>query len=117
MVADFVYAAHLEDHEVFEKCIDWALKHTRFLPDPKLLAAPENAMREAKRADELEAMIMQELRKHPDWGHVLSVSVEPSGQQAPHPNWRAAFVADGERSTPGAAIQFAEILGAKYDLA
>jgi len=48
---------------------------------------------------------------------VLSVSVEPSGQQAPHPNWRAAFVADGERSTPGAAIQFAEILGAKYDLA
>jgi len=72
---------------------------------------------EAKSADELEAMIMQELRKHPDWGHVLSVSVEPSGQQAPHPNWRAAFVADGERSTPGAAIQFAEILGAKYDLA
>jgi hypothetical protein len=33
-VADFVYAAHLEDLEVFEKCIDWALKQTRFIHDP-----------------------------------------------------------------------------------
>ena len=69
-----------------------------------------------KSTSELEAMIMDEVRKHPDWSHVLSVSVEPSGQQPPHPTWVANFVADGERSTPGAAIQFAQGLAAKYDL-
>jgi hypothetical protein len=73
-------------------------------------------MKGNKSASELEAMIMDEVRKHPNWSHVLSVSVDPSFQEAPHPNWMASFVVDGERSA-GAAIQFAEQLGAKYDLA
>lgn len=73
-------------------------------------------MKEKKTASELEAIIMREVRKHPDWSHVLSVSIEPSHQAAPHPNWRASFVADGGRSA-SAAIQFTDALGAKYDLA
>jgi hypothetical protein len=34
IVRDFVYAAHLEDLQQFEKHIDWALKQTRFIHDP-----------------------------------------------------------------------------------
>jgi hypothetical protein len=60
---------------------------------------------------------MQEVWKHPDWSHVQGVSVDPCYRPVPHPNWVANFIADGERSTPGAAIPFAQGLGAKYDLA
>jgi hypothetical protein len=73
-------------------------------------------MKEKKSAGELEATIMQEVRRHPDWSHVMSVSVDPSYQQAPHPTWIAGFITDGARSA-GAAIQFAQGLAEKYDLA
>jgi hypothetical protein len=46
-----------------------------------------------------------------------SVAVNQSFQHAPYPNWKASFVTDGPRNTPGDAIQFAEELGATYDLA
>jgi len=55
--------------------------------------------------------MIQEVRKHPDWNHILSVAVNQSFQHAPHPNWKASFVTDGPRNTPGDAIQFAEELG------
>jgi hypothetical protein len=74
-------------------------------------------MKVKKSAHELETMILEEVRKHPDWSHILSVSVNNSFKPAPHPNWEATFVTDGPRNTPSAAIQFAEGLGSKYDLA
>jgi hypothetical protein len=73
-------------------------------------------MKPKKSASELEAMIMQEVLKHPDWSHVLSVGVDQSYKQTPRPNWMASFTTDGGRSA-GAAIQFAEALGGKFDLA
>jgi len=89
-----------------------ALKPSNFL------AGDIFAMKEKKSADDLTAMIMQEVRKHPDWSHVLGVTVTPIAQAAPHhANWSVAFVADGPRIAPSEAFQFARKLGGKFDLA
>ncbi len=75
-------------------------------------------MKEKKSASELQAMIMQEVRKHPDWSHVEDVAITQSVQTVPHhANWNAAFVTDGPRIAPGAAFQFARELASKFDLA
>jgi hypothetical protein len=75
-------------------------------------------MKEKKSASELEAKIMQEVRKHPDWSHVQGVAITRSIQEAPHrASWDAAFVTDGPAIAPAEAFQFARELAAKYDLA
>lgn len=75
-------------------------------------------MRPTKSAIELQTMIMQEVRKHPDWGHVLDVTVTPTPRSASHlVNWNAGFTCEGPRMVPGAAMQMAHELANKYDLA
>jgi hypothetical protein len=74
-------------------------------------------MKPRKSADELEAMIMQEVAKHPDWGSIEGVAITRPVQSALHqPNWRAAFVMDGPRPVSHMAEQFARELSAKVDL-
>jgi hypothetical protein len=75
-------------------------------------------MKEKKSAGELQTMIMQEVRKHPDWSHVLDVAITQSVQTAPHhANWSVGFTCDGPRMAPGEAFQFARELSNKFDLA
>jgi hypothetical protein len=74
--------------------------------------------KEKKTTSELQAMIMQEVQKHPDWSDIEDVAIKQSGQTAPHrPNWSVGFVTDGPRMASAAAFQFARELGAKFDLA
>ena len=75
-------------------------------------------MKEKKTANELQAMIMQEVRKHLDWSHVLDVAITQSVHTAPHhANWSVGFVCDGPSIVPGEAFQFARELSVKFDLA
>ena len=39
-------------------------------------------MKGKKNATELQAMIMQEVRKHPDWSHILDIAITQSVQIA-----------------------------------
>jgi hypothetical protein len=72
--------------------------------------------REKKIATELEAMIMQEVRKHPDLSDIQSVLVEENPEPGP-PNWRPAFVMAGSRNTPKKAFDIATELGRTFDRA
>jgi hypothetical protein len=75
-------------------------------------------MKEKKTALELEAMILQEVRKHQDWSRVEGIVITPIVRTSPdHPNWSAAFVMDGPATAPGAAFQFARELSNRFDLA
>ncbi|KJC43947.1 hypothetical protein UP09_16500 [Bradyrhizobium sp. LTSP885] len=71
-------------------------------------------MRPKKSADELAALIKEEVRKHPDWSHILDVSIDASHRPAPQANWLANFVTDGPR-TAGAALPFVQRLAGQYD--
>ncbi len=74
-------------------------------------------MRPKKSADELAAMIMQEVRKRPDWSNVLDAVILPNIGADPHqPNWKAAFTMDGPRTVPVEAQQIARELSAQFDL-
>ena len=70
--------------------------------------------RATKPPHELEAMIMTEVRKHPELSHVLSVHVGENLDPGP-PNWKPAFVMDGDRNTPQKAFDIATALGRDFD--
>jgi hypothetical protein len=75
-------------------------------------------VKEKKSIGELEAMIMHEVRKHPDWSHVLSVAItEIVRTSVDHANWTATFLADGARHTPSAARELVIALSNRFDLA
>jgi hypothetical protein len=72
--------------------------------------------REKKTATELETMIMDEVRKHPDLSDVLNVSVGENPVPGP-PNWRPMFGMGGARSCPQKAFDIATKLGRIFDRA
>jgi hypothetical protein len=73
-------------------------------------------MRPKKSADESVVMIMQELRRRPDWSHVQDVVILPSIGAAPHqPNWKVAFTVEGSRIRPAEADSFATALSQQFD--
>lgn len=75
-------------------------------------------MKENKSACELQALIMQEVRKHPEWSHVVDVAITQSVQTGPHhANWSVGFTCEGPRMAPGEAFQLARELASKFDLA
>jgi hypothetical protein len=75
-------------------------------------------MKEKKSAHELQAMIIQYVRKHPEWSYILAVSItqiaRTSSDQA---NWSVGFTRNGSRLVPAEAFQFADKLGSTFDLA
>jgi hypothetical protein len=73
-------------------------------------------MKPKKSASELQAMIMQEVRKHPDLSDVQDVLIAENPEPHP-PNWRPEFVMAGSRSRPPKALQIATELGWKFDRA
>ena len=73
-------------------------------------------MKPIKSADELSAMIMAEVRKHPDWSHVQDVVILPTVRAAPHQsNWKPAFTVEGPRIRPEEADFLAMALSQQYD--
>jgi hypothetical protein len=74
------------------------------------------SMKPKKSAPELKAMIMEEVRKHPDWSYVSDVTILPNIGAAPHhPNWKFSFTHDGTRIAPPDAEIFARVLSSQYD--
>jgi len=76
----------------------------------------KESVKEKKSSAELKALIVPELRQHPEWHDIENVEIASSalGEQS---NWEAAFTMSGPRSVPEAAFRFARALGAKFDLA
>jgi hypothetical protein len=62
---------------------------------------------------ELTALLMKEIRKHPECEHVVGVAIIKPVQQ----NWGAAWVVDGNEIAGRPAFAIAEELQAKFDLA
>jgi len=73
--------------------------------------------REKKSAPELKALIMREVKQHPEWRDIQDVAITPSGRPPYQPNWDAAFTMTGPRTTPEGAFRFVRELGTKFDLA
>ncbi len=66
---------------------------------------------------ELTALLMAEIRKHPQCSDVQSVAITRPVQLAPHhPNWGFAWVCDGGSLAPLAADQIARTLQNQFDL-
>jgi hypothetical protein len=74
-------------------------------------------MKEKKSAAELKALIMRELKQHPEWHDIQDVAITSAARPADEPNWDAAFTMSGSRSAPEGAFRFTKELGAKFDLA
>jgi hypothetical protein len=77
----------------------------------------KKSMKEKRSAAELKALIMRELRKHPEWHDIEDVAITSPARPREQPNWGAAFRMSGPRSAPEGAFRFARELGAKFDLA
>jgi hypothetical protein len=73
--------------------------------------------REKKSAVELKALIMREVKRHPEWHDIQDVAITRRQRLSHQPNWDAAFTMTGPRATPEGAFRFAKELGAKFDLA
>jgi hypothetical protein len=67
--------------------------------------------REKKSAVELKALIMREVKRHPEWHDIQDVAITRPERLPHQSNWDAA------RATPEGAFRFAGELGAKFDLA
>ena len=82
-------------------------------------AKEEKAMnKERKSRQELENIVMQEVRKIPDTDDIMGVTVTPRMQTAlHHPNWDPAFTMDGNRIPPEPVLRMARELATKFDLA
>ena len=69
--------------------------------------------KEKKSAAELSTLIMEEIRKHPEWNDVAGAGItRPTNM-----NWDVAFTMSGPAIAPEGAWEVARQLQAKYDLA
>ena len=67
---------------------------------------------------ELQEAIMHEVRRHPEWNNILSVTITKRTQTAPHhPNWDAASTMHGPRVAPEGAFRLIGNLQREFDLA
>ncbi|MGY3532281.1 hypothetical protein [Bradyrhizobium sp. USDA 4452] len=74
-------------------------------------------MRKKKTADELRAIFMEEVAKHPNWSHIKTVAITRSFATAPtFLTWYPDFVCEGREMVPAAAFVFAKDLARQYDL-
>jgi hypothetical protein len=71
-----------------------------------------------KTQDDLIALLMGELRKHPECDSVVRVVITLPVPSAPHyPNWDVAWTVSGNQILCPAALRIASELQAKFDLA
>jgi hypothetical protein len=67
---------------------------------------------------ELQALIMQEIRKNPEFRNIDNVAITRPIQSAPHlPNWGFAWVLDGASLAPRNAVEIVQKIQREYDLA
>ena len=67
---------------------------------------------------ELQALIMQEIRKNPEFRNIENVAITRPMQSAPHlPNWSFACVLDGASLAPSNADEIVQKIQREYDLA
>ena len=91
------------------------------LPGNILLVWTENRLgqmaKEKRTAAHLEAMILDEIRKHPDLRIIQAVAVTPHRRKLPHgPTWEAAYVTEGSSSKAGMADEILRKLQDQFDL-
>src|SRR5712671_4771028 len=73
---------------------------------------------EAKTAAELVALVVREIREHPEYDHIAGVSVMPRIPQPSHPaNWRVELSVSGSWHIPEGAYKIVERLQAQFNLA
>jgi hypothetical protein len=63
---------------------------------------------------ELKAMIMQEVRMHPEFRSIDTVAIDGPHQRTP--NWGFAWIVDGARLAPLGAYEIARQLQRQFDL-
>jgi len=67
---------------------------------------------------ELQALIMQEIRRHPEFRNIDNVAITRPIQSAPHlPNWGFAWVMDGVSLAPRDADEIVQKIQWEYNLA
>ena len=59
---------------------------------------------------------MREVRRRPEWKDILSVTITKRTQEAPQPNWAAAFMMGGPRVAPEGAFRLVTNLQGVFDL-
>jgi hypothetical protein len=74
--------------------------------------------KERKTQADLIALVMAELRKHPECDHVVRIAITLPMRSAPHyPNWDVAWTVRGNQILCPAALRIASELQGKFDLA
>jgi len=69
-------------------------------------------------SQELVEAIMHEVRRHPEWNDILSLTITQRTQaDLHHPNWDAAFTMHGPRVAPEGAFRLITNLQNVFDLA
>jgi hypothetical protein len=69
-------------------------------------------------SSELQDAIMYEIRRHPEWNAILSVTISKRSRTGPHhPTWDAAFTMYGPRVAPEGAFRLITNLQNEFDLA
>jgi hypothetical protein len=70
-----------------------------------------------KTEHELQVLIMNEVRKHPEFGNIKGVSIMRSEQSvAHHPNWSFAWTVNGPALASHKADEIPQRLQREYDL-
>jgi hypothetical protein len=73
---------------------------------------------ETKTAAELVALVVREIREHPEYDHIAGVSVMRRIPQPSHPaNWRVELSVSGSWHIPEGAYKIVERLQAQFNLA
>jgi hypothetical protein len=73
---------------------------------------------ETKTAAELVALVVREIREHPEYDHIADVSVMPRIPQPLHPaNWHVELSVCGSWHIPEGAYKIVERLQAQFNLA
>ena len=76
------------------------------------------AAKEKKSRAELEALVLEEVRQHPECDHIIGIAIAQPPQTAPHhPNWDVAFTISGNQIPPPIAFEIAAKLKSQFDLA
>lgn len=71
-----------------------------------------------KNANELAALIMEQIRHHPEWNDLIEVTVQMIPRFVDErPNWDARFTINGTAAPPEGAFKIIKEFQSKFDLA
>jgi len=74
--------------------------------------------KQKKTAVELKALLMAEVRKHPECSHIMGVAITRLMQSAPHqPGWAPNWLCGGSKSAPPIADEIGRTFQSEFDFA